>query len=119
MLSSNYRFHGLGSLRYLFRSGQIVRSRTLLVRYCVNNKRQDSRVTVIIGKKVAKSAVVRNRIRRRIFEVVRTEWQAITPGHDISITVFSSELATIPHEELRQQVIGVLKQAHLYSIQGR
>ena len=119
MLSARNRFHGCGSLRYLFKNGKTSRNRTLLVRYSVNPQRTESRVAIIVGKKVAKAAVVRNRIRRRIFEILRQDWDQIAPGYDISITVFSRELATMPHDELLRTVNGVMKQAGLYSKQGR
>lgn len=114
MLSHRFRFHGHGSLRYLYRNGQTVRNRTILLKYCENKHRVHSRVVVVVGKKVAKSAVKRNRIRRRIFEVLRTHWDFIKPHHDLSLTVFTAEFLTMSPEELEQNVISVLKQGHLY-----
>lgn len=114
MLSHKFRFHGHGSLRYLYRNGQTVRNRTILLKYCENKHRVHSRVAVVVGKKVAKSAVKRNRIRRRIFEVLRTHWDHIKPHHDLSFTVFTAEFLTMPPEELEQNVVSVLKQARLY-----
>ena len=115
MLSHKFRFHGHGSLRYLYRNGQTVRNRTILLKYCENKHRVHSRVAVVVGKKVAKSAVKRNRMRRRIFEVLRTHWDHIKPHHDLSFTVFTAEFLTMSPEELEQNTISVLKQAHLYS----
>ena len=115
MLSHKYRFHGHGSLRYLYRNGDTTRNRTLLVKYCENKHRPQSRVAIVVGKKVSKSAVKRNRIRRRIFEVVRSEWLSIKTHQDISITVFTPEFLTMTAAEVEASVIGVLKQAHLYS----
>lgn len=119
MLSAQNRFHGRGSLRFLFKIGRTTRNRTLMVRYCANPKQQRSRFAVVVGKKVAKSAVVRNRIRRRIFEVIRNHMDGIAQQHDITVTVFSVELATMPHPELERAVLGLLSQAGLYSKQGR
>jgi len=114
MLSQKYRFHGHGSLRYLYRNGQTSRNRVFLVRFTENKHRANSRIAVIVGKKVAKSAVKRNRIRRRVFEVIRENWSGVAEHHDISITVFSAELLTMPAPELEQLLLSVLKQAHLY-----
>jgi len=47
------------------------------------------------------AAVVRNRIRRRIFEIVRHEGGRIAPQYDLVFSVYGAELATIGHEELR------------------
>ena len=114
MLSQKYRFHGHGSLRYLYRNGQTVRNRSILLKYCENKHRVNSRVAIVVGKKVAKSAVKRNRIRRRVFEIVRKHWDHIKPHHDISLTIFSAEFVTLPADELERQVVGVLLQARLY-----
>jgi ribonuclease P protein component len=118
MLSHKYRFHGHGSLRYLYRNGQTARSHAILVKYCENKHRVNSRVAIVVGKKVAKSAVKRNRIRRRIFEVVRNNWDHLKPHYDISLTVFTAEFLTMTPEEVEQNVLSVLKQAHLYSKSG-
>ena len=114
MLSQKYRFHGHGSLRYLHKNGQTVRDRTLLLKYIENTKRPRSRVAVVVGKKVAKSAVKRNRIRRRIFEVIRLHWDSITPNQDMVFTVFTVEFLTMPYSEVEQHVISLLTSARLY-----
>jgi len=114
MLSQKYRFHGHGSLRYLYRNGDTVRNRSLLLKYVENKHRANSRVAVVVGKKVAKSAVTRNRIRRRVFEIVRRHLPHIKPHHDLSLTVFTAEFSTLSSEELEQNVVTLLSQAHLY-----
>lgn len=115
MLAQPYRFHGHGSLRYLYRNGRTTRNRMLLLRYIENKKRTKSRFAVIVGKKVVKSAVKRNRIRRRVFEVLRTHLASIQPKTDITITVYSAELLTMSPAELERAVISVLASAHLYT----
>lgn len=115
MLEQKYRFHGHGSLRYLFRNGETVRNRSLLLKYCENKHRMNSRVAVVVGKKVAKSAVKRNRIRRRIFEVIRQHWDQIPAHYDLSFTVFSAEFLTMTSEEVEQNIVSLLTNAHLLS----
>lgn len=85
------------------------------MKYTENKHRPRSRVAVVVGKKISKSAVKRNRIRRRIFEVLRREWSHIKPRQDIVLTVFSAEFLTMTADEVEQSVISVLQQAHLYS----
>lgn len=113
MLARQYRFHGLGSLNYAYRQGKTVRGQSLALRYVPNSRRHRYRVAVVVSRKVHKSAVVRNRIRRRIYEVVRTDLPVTTPPHDLVITVFSDTLATVPAAELHQLVVGLLKKAGL------
>lgn len=111
MLAQKFRFHGHGSLRYLYKHGESIRTRTLTLRYIHNPRRKTPRFSVIVAKKVLKSAVKRNRMRRRIYEILRELEPRVKRSHDIALTVFSPELLDIPHEELRQQVIEVLDRA--------
>jgi len=115
MLSQKYRFHGHGSLRYLYRNGGTVRNRSLLLKYVENKHRANNRIAVVVGKKVAKSAVTRNRIRRRVFEIIRKHLPNIKSHHDLSLTVFTAEFATLPFKDLEQDIITLLSQAHLYT----
>ena len=115
MLSNKFRFHGHGSLRYLYRNGSTARNRAIMVKYCENKHRLHSRVAVVVGKKVIKSAVKRNRIRRRVFEVVRQHWGHIRPHHDISLMIFTAEFLTMTPQEVEDNIVSVLTQAHLYT----
>lgn len=114
MIAYRYRFHGRTSLRYLYRNGATARNRAVALRYVHNSKRADSRLAVVVGKKVSKSAVKRNRIRRRVYEVFRKHWQYIKPSTDMSITVFSPDIATIPVLELEMLILEVLHDAGIY-----
>lgn len=114
MLSHKYRFHGHGSLRYVYRNGQTARNRFISVRFSANKHRLHSRIAIVVGKKIVKSAVKRNRIRRRVFEVVRAHWDHLVPNTDMVITVFSAELLTMSAQELEDTVLDALKQGHLY-----
>ncbi|NLA43300.1 ribonuclease P protein component [Candidatus Saccharibacteria bacterium] len=100
MLSQAYRFHGHGSLRYVYKNGKTVRCRLFTLRYIDNPRRKLSRFSVVISKKVSKSAVVRNRIRRRIYEIVRTHLPEIKGTYDVVFIVSLSEIADMPYSEL-------------------
>ena len=106
MITRGHRFHGYGSLRYVYQHGRTVRAPLLSARISDNERRKSYRVAVVVSKKVDKSAVVRNRIRRRVYEVVRQ--LDIKNSPDIVITVFNAQTAKIPINELQQQVKQVL-----------
>lgn len=113
MLTHKHRFHGYGSLRYLYSKGQTARTRNLMIRFTPNDQRLHSRVAVIVSKKIFKSAVKRNCSRRRIFEIVRHDFETINGTYDFTITIFSAEVITLPHETLRDEVRQLLSSAHL------
>jgi len=114
MLQTRFRFHGYSGLKYLYKQGRTVRGRSLAIRYVMNTRRSDSRAAVIVTKKVFKSAPKRNRIRRRIYEVLRTNWPRIAPGHDILVTGYEPLLLDIPSDELKTMLIDLLRQAKLW-----
>ncbi len=113
MISKTHRFHGYGSLKRVYRTGQVVRGPLCAVKFIVNEKRQTYRAAVVVSKKVHKSAVVRNRIRRRIFEIIRHYAPKINDSYDIVVTVFHESAATIPHEELDTMIRTQLSQAKI------
>jgi ribonuclease P protein component len=60
---------------------------------------------------VSKSAVVRNRIRRRIYELVREQAVLIPSGIDLVFTVFDERVAELPSPKLEKAVSNLLKKA--------
>lgn len=113
MLHHTYRFHGHRSVRRLYQHGHVARQRSLTLRYRDNPDRIHSRATVIVAKKVAKAAVRRNRIRRRIYEVLRRHWDDIKAPVDFSITVFDTSLLVMPADEVEDMVLSLLREAGL------
>ncbi|PLS81060.1 ribonuclease P protein component [Candidatus Saccharibacteria bacterium] len=113
MLEHRYRFHGHGSVRRLYQHGDTVRQRAVTLRYRKNPSRVHSRVTIVVAKKVFKAATKRNRIRRRIYEIVRRHWNDLEQPYDIAIIVFDGATMVIPHEELEAVVLQLLNEAGL------
>ena len=114
MISRQNRFHGHRSLNYVYGKGQAVRGEFLSLRYA-DNKRDDYRLAVVVSRKVSKSAVVRNRIRRRIYEIVRLHRQESKGNwrQDLVISVFDERIAGMPTEELQANVLKLLAKAGL------
>lgn len=112
MISKEHRFHGHGSLRYVYKNGKTVRGPLCALKFVSNSKRDKYRLSIVVSKKVSKSAVVRNRIRRRLYEAFRLQAENIGT-YDIIVTVFNAEVAVIPHEDLLRMVRAQLKQAKI------
>ena len=111
MLGRKNRFHGHGSLRFVYRNGKTVRGPLCALKFTPNDKRKEYRLAIVVSKKVHKSAVVRNRIRRRLYEAYRLESPGFKGPFDLVLTVFNEQIATIPAEEVRILVRAQLKQA--------
>ena len=115
MIGKANRFHGLGSLRPVYTHGRAIRGQIMSTKYLLNNRRSSYRIAVVVSKKVHKSAVVRNRIRRRLYEIIRQESGRITKPYDIVVSVYQDKAATIPSPELAEALIQQLTQAGVLS----
>ena len=113
MLAYKYRFHRRNSINYLYKNGRSARHGAMSLRY-LENRQEQSRLAVVVSRKVDKRAVVRNRIRRRIYEIARKNWDKINQGHDILISVFESKVAEMSAAELEKQVVEILRKAQLF-----
>ena len=66
-----------------------------------------TRVAVLGSKKVIKSAVGRNRIRRRVYEAVRKNFEYLPEKTDYIFVIFSKDILTMPLPEL-EKLLGEL-----------
>jgi len=111
VIARSHRFHGHGSLRYVYQHGQTVRGPLTALKFVPNERRKMYRLAVVVSKKVSKSAVVRNRIRRRLYEAFRDHEPELARPYDMVMTVFHEQLADIPADELNRLVAAQLRQA--------
>lgn len=112
MIARINRFHGHGGVKKVYRLGSPTRSAMFSIHVLSNNKIKTSKATVVVSKKVHKSAVKRNRIRRRIYEIIRLSFSDFKKPSEIIITVYSPEVSDIPHDELDKNVKSILKKSH-------
>jgi ribonuclease P protein component len=111
MITRYHRFHGYGSFRLVFGRGQTVRAPLLSLKYFSRDPTRNYRAAVIVSRKVSKSAVVRNRIRRRVYEVIRRQENSIPGGLDLVFTVFGDDLATMNAKKLDVTVSDLIQKA--------
>lgn len=86
----------------------------MVIKSASNPRRRHSRFAVVISKKVMKSAVGRNRIRRRIYEILRKHLGEIKENTDVVLIVVSAEPRTMLAADLEASLLDAIKQAHIY-----
>lgn len=106
MLKKKYRFHSRGGVRYVYQKGKTIRSPKMSLIF-VDNDRGFTRFGVVVSKKVEKSAVGRNRIRRRVYEALRVNFDLIPKKRDYLFVVFSKDVMKMPFSEL-EKTLGAL-----------
>lgn len=114
MLSFRNRFHGHGALRYVYKNGAAKRGSRMTIKATLNSRRNTPRIAVVVSKKVLKSAVGRNRIRRRIYELFRGELPYLEPRCDIVCIITSAEVRSLESQVLKAELKGLLTDAKLY-----
>jgi ribonuclease P protein component len=113
MISRAHRFHGYNSLNFVYRNGQTVRGPLFAIKYAPNAKRKSYRAAVVVSRKVHKSAVARNRMRRRLYAALQEFEPQILQPYDIVITVFQETLLEEPHKNLLHQLKKQLEAAQI------
>lgn len=110
MISKENRFHGHNSLDNVYRKGKAIRGEYISLRYAPS-RRPDYRLAVVVSRKVSKSAVVRNRIRRRVYEIIRLYRKSLLEPlrQDMVISVFDDRAAVMPAAELSEIVRSMLR----------
>ena len=109
MLSKKYRFHSRGGVRYVYKKGKTIRCPKMSLVFLPNSK-GFTRVAVVVSKKVEKSAVGRNKIRRRIYEIIRLNMEYLPKKTDYIFVVFSKAIKDMPFSEL-EKLLGELVQS--------
>lgn len=107
MLARTHRFHGHNSLNAVYRNGTTLRGSNVTLKVAPRTNNRPYRVAVVVSRKVSKSAVQRNRIRRRIYEVVRQNDENLT-NKDLIFTIFSDQFVSLPAEELESSITQLL-----------
>lgn len=112
MIAQKYRFHSRGGVHYVYQKGKTIRTPMISLVFAPNT-RGGQRFGVVISKKVLKSAVGRNRIRRRVYEAIRLELPEFTTPQDNLFVVFSQSISQMPFRELRRTVHELLERSLL------
>ncbi|OGM90258.1 ribonuclease P protein component [Candidatus Wolfebacteria bacterium RBG_13_41_7] len=72
------------------------------------NRKNFSRFGILVNTKVFKGAVERNRIKRKVFEVIRVLELCQVPGKDILISVLPIA-ANLPEKKVIESLLLILK----------
>ena len=103
MLSKKYRFHSRGGVKYVYKYGKTVRTAKMSLVF-VKNIKGFTRIAVVVSKKVEKTAVGRNRLRRRIYEVLRLNLDSIPKKTDYIFVVYSKDVLKMSFRELEENI---------------
>lgn len=101
--------------RIVYRKGRSYWNRNIGL-YMMKNNLDNSRIGFSITKKIGNS-VVRNRTRRRIYEIYRKNFDCIKEGYDI-IIIPKKNVVDITHRELESSMLHIFKISHIMKSKG-
>lgn len=90
----------------MYQKGKTIRRPKMSLVF-TKNTRGYTRVAVVVSKKVEKTAVGRNRIRRRVYEALRVNFDKIPKKNDYIFVVYSKDLGKMKFTEL-EKILGDL-----------
>lgn len=113
MLKRIYRFRGLGSVRPAMQHGQVGRDKGgLFTVKALATRRENPRAAVVISRKAAKKATDRNRLRRRIYEILRLHWAKLDgQSVDVVVIVHDGRLDELTAPRLEDRLLLALGRA--------
>lgn len=112
MLSKRYRLTAEKDFAKLFAKGRAFHGRGVTVK-AMRSREEGPRIGFVVSTKVAKRAVVRNQIKRRMREIVRKRLPKLLSGVDMAFLA-RSEAVTMTFQELERSLDDVLAKAGLY-----
>jgi len=113
MLKKLNRLKHRREIKFIFRRGSVASSQYLTLRYHPN-RTQNSRIVIVISTKVAKSAVRRNRLRRRLQGLIKQYLNSFKAGSDLILIVKKDFYQLTPHQ-LKQELEDCFRPTSLLS----
>ncbi len=112
MLNKSNRINKDKDFDRAFKTGQSFYTKDFGLK-AVDNGVDKIRLGILISTKVSKKAVVRNKLKRQIKEIVQTELPALKPGKDLVLIIFS-QILDKNFGEIKSLIISALKKLKLY-----
>jgi ribonuclease P protein component len=109
-----YRLTNSSDIQRVRRLAKSVAHPLLVLLYLENNSLEQSKTAIITGKAVG-GAVVRNRIRRVLREVIRLQKPPIKPGIDM-VVIARKEIANATYQQVEEAIGSVLYRAKLVDV---
>ncbi len=111
MLPQDSRLQNEKDIERVYKKGKSFKEDFLILKVVKSNLAK-SRFVFIISRKVSKKAVARNKIKRRLREIIKKQTKRIAPGFDI-LVIARSEIVEKSFLEIEKILIKLLKRAKL------
>jgi ribonuclease P protein component len=112
MLKKSYRLRKNKEIKKVIENGLSVFNKEIGIKFIKNNL-LNSRFCFIVSSKIDKRATVRNKIKRRLREIIRQNLEKIKPGFDIVIFA-KVGIKDLDFFQLKEKLEQLLKKSKLF-----
>lgn len=110
MLAKQYRLKKNKDFELVFKRGKTFDSKLLFLKTIKRNNLKVSRFGLVVGTKISKKATIRNKIKRRLRDVIRKKLEDIKPGFDVIIGA-KAGVVDKNYQEIKEEFKGLLEKA--------
>lgn len=111
MLSKEFRVKKFKDFEKIFEEGNFKSVSSFYIKYIENND-SFSKVSVVVPKKVSKLAVIRNRFKRQLSEIIRLRYKELKSGFNI-VVICKEEILSKKYKDLDQEWEELIEKADL------
>lgn len=112
MLAKSFSLSGKKEFDNVLKNGTFIQSNSFGFVYLNRNDEHVSRFGFIVSTKVAKEAVLRNRVKRALSETIRFSMSKIKKGYNV-VFLAKGQSTKTPTDELMKETENVLLKAKL------
>lgn len=113
MLPKAHRLTKQKDFDYILKNGKPLFSQSFIIKIVKNNL-TINRCGFIISKKISKKAVIRNKLKRQLREIIRQQLNFLKTGYDLIIIVKkNTNIINKNYQQLISEINHLLKKAYL------
>lgn len=109
MLRQENRLRRKRDVDNVFKKGKTIAGKLIFLKIIKNNL-NNSRFGFVISTKISKKAVIRNKIKRQLREIIRKNLPNIKPGFDVLI-IAKPEIIDKKYQDIKEEVERLLNKA--------
>ena len=111
MLSREYKLKRDKDFKSVFKQGRYYRSNFIGIKFLKNNLKFN-RFAFVVGLKISKKAVIRNKIRRQLEEIIRLNFDQVKISFNL-ILLPEKGIINKNYQEIKKELINLLKKIKL------
>lgn len=111
MLPQENRLKKKKEFEAVFKGGRTLKGKSVFLRYLVNGT-DKTKIGFVVSKKISKLAVERNKVKRRMREIVRFNKKNVRDGLSI-IIIALPRIKEMKYEEIREDLGNLLNKEEL------